>query len=457
MDEIKSPYPLSRRRFLQSSAAAVGGLSLVGCAGMSTDGEGGGGAAGGAGVSGTPVAGLTNQDVEGKTNISVWFWDEGLKYAVQDFNKNNDKNINVKFTKLGFDDTHQKLLTSMAAGSGAPDVCAIEIGLVGGFTGRGGLEDLAGAPYDGAQFKDDMVEYKWVHGSTQDGKLIAMPWDIGPAGLWYRADLFQAAGLPTDPEEVQKRVQTWEDWFQLGEDLKKKTPKTSLFADAFNDVYVPMVEQQGHGWFEGNKLMFEEKATRPLQKAVEVRERKIDADIDWWGPEWNTGLSQGAFAGMGIACWMQTGLTQSHPDLIGQWRVIRAPEGDYNWGGSFLTIPSQGQNKDAAWEFVKYVCATPEGQNAIFKATGIYPAYKPAWEDPIYDQPVDFFGGQKAYRLWSEIAKGVPGNVVHPADRQAGDIIGNEITKVEQQGKDPAQAMKDAEAEALRRIQGIEA
>ncbi|MDP9380119.1 MAG: substrate-binding domain-containing protein [Chloroflexota bacterium] len=447
----KKPYSLDRRRFLKASAGAVGGLSLAGCAGMST---GGGGGAGAGNVQGTPVAGLNNQDVEGKTNITVWFWDEGLKYAVQDYNKNNKKNVNVKFVKLSYDDTHNKLLTSLAAGSGAPDVCAIEIGQVGNFVTRGGLADLT-TEFEGDQFKDDMVEYKWIHGSNQEGKLIAMPWDIGPAGMWYQPDVFKRADLPTEPEEVGKRVQTWEDVMQLGQDLRKKLPNTALFADAFNDIFVPIVEQKGHGWFQNNKLMFEEKGTPALQAAVEARKNKVDANIDWWGAEWNEGLKQGAFQGMMIASWMQTGLTQSNPQLIGKWRVVPPPEGNFNWGGSFLTIPAQGQNKEAAWDFVKYVCCTPEGQNAIFRSTGIFPAYKPAWKDPLYDQPVDFFGGQKTFRLWTELAQNVPANVVNPNDRQAGDVVGNEITKVEKQGKDPAQAMKDAEAAALKRIQGI--
>lgn len=444
---------LSRRRFLAATGGAFAGLTIGSCAGLTTEQQQTGADA----VSGTPVAGLSNAEVEGKTNITVWYWDDSLKFVTEQFNKENDQNINARFVKLGYDDVHQKLLTSMAAGSGAPDVCAIEIGMIGGFAGRGGLENLLDAPYDAGQFKSDMVEYPWKQASSSDGRLVAMPWGIGPAGLWYRADLLQAAGLPTDPEEVQRRVQSWEDWFQLGEDLKKKTPKVSLFADAFSDVYIPMVEQQGHGWFEGDKVVVVEKATKPLQMAVDVRKRNIDADINWWGPEWDTAMKQGALAGMGIASWMQSTLVVNHPETAGKWRVIRAPEGDYNQGGDFLSIPQQGGNKEAAWEFVKYVCCTPDGQNARLKPTGIYPAYKPAWEDPVYDQPVDFFGGQKAYLLWSEVAPNVPGNVAHPADRQASDIIGNEVTKVEQQGKDPAQAMKDAEAEILKRIEGVTA
>jgi multiple sugar transport system substrate-binding protein len=123
-------------------------------------------------------------------------------------------------------------------------------------------------------------------------------------------------------------------------------------------------------------------------------------------------------------------------------------------GGSFMAIPQQSKHPDAAWDFVKYALCTAEGQNTLFKNSGIFPAYKPAWKDPLYDQPVEFYGGQKAYRLYTEIADKVPGNTVSPNERQASDIVGAEVTKVEKQGKDPAKAMADAETEATRRIRG---
>ncbi len=451
MEPTKSTqHRMSRRRFMAGAGCALGGLALAGCAGLGSEDQ----QAGGAGTSGTPVAGLSNRDVEGKTNITVWYWDESLKYVTEQFNKTN-KNINAKFVKLGYDDVHQKLLTSLPAGSGAPDVCAIEIGFIGAFSARGGLENLLEAPYDAAQFKDKVVTYPWEEASSEDGRLAAMPWGIGPAGLWYREDIFKAAGLETDPQKVQQRIKTWNDWLQLGEDLRKKNAKTALVADAFNDIFWPMVYQKGYGWFDGNRVVVQEKAVPALKKAVEARKRKIDANIDWWGPEWAQGLKQNAFAGMGTASWMQSGLLQQHPQTVGKWRVIRAPEGDFNWGGDFMAIPQQGKNKDAAWEFVKYVCCTAEGQNARLKPTGIFPAFTPAYKDPVYDQGIDFFGGQKVYRLWAEVAENVPGNPVHPSDRQASDIVGNEITKVEKNGKDPAQAMKDAEATILKQIEGV--
>jgi len=42
-----------------------------------------------------------------------------------------------------------------------------------------------------------------------------------------------------------------------------------------------------------------------------------------------------------------------------------------------------------------------------------------------------------------------------PNDLQLDDIVNAELTKVLKESKDPAQAVKDAEAEALKRIEGV--
>lgn len=446
---------VSRRNFLRM-AAGLGGVGLLSACGGVGAPSGGAPAAGGeapaAGATTAPAAGGTAQ-----TTIEVWFWDDALGSATAGFEKANP-DIKVDFKKLTYADTHQKLLTSLAAGSGAPDVCAIEIGKVGSFAGKGGLVDMtSGAFADGKKYKADMVEYKWVQGSTADGRVIAMPWDVGPAGLWYRVDLFQAAGLETDPEKLQAQVKTWDDWFEIGKQLKAKTPNVSIMADAGNEVFTALVEQKGHGWFRDGKTVIVEKGTPALQKAVEVRKNKIDADVPWWGADWKAAMEQNTLAGMIIACWMQGGLSREHPKTAGQWRVIHAPEGDFNWGGSFLSIPEQSKKQEAAWKYVQYICCTPEGQNTIFKASGIYPAYKPAWKDPIYDQPVDFFGGQRTYRIWLDISDKVPSNLVHPNDQEAGDIVGAEVTKAMKEGKDPAQAMKDAQDTLIKQVPGISA
>jgi len=447
---------LSRRRFLKVAAAGAGSIGatalLAACGGAAPQ---GGQPTGGQAQPAAPVQGDAVV-----TEITFWWWDQVGEVWKEPFEKAHP-NIKLNFVNTPFADAHDKLLTSFAAGSGAPDVASIEIGRVGGFTAKGGLADLLAPPFDAGSLKNDMVAYKWTQGSTADGRLVCLPWDIGPAGVWYRVDIFEALGLPTEPEAVEELIggpnRTWDDFFAFAKQLKEKSGgKTSLFADAGTDIYGAVYRQQGEGYADGNKVLIEEKATRPFQLAARARKEGIDANIPWWGAEWQTGLRDNAFAGMVIACWMQGGLTREQPDLVGKWRVIRAPEANYNWGGSFMAIPEQSKNKEAAWTFVKWACATAEGQNIMFKASGVFPAYKPAWQDPLYDEPVPFFGGQRAYRLWTEIGDNIKAIFRTPNDLQLDDIVGAELTKVLQDGKDPVQAAKDAEAEALRRIPDLQ-
>jgi multiple sugar transport system substrate-binding protein len=457
-----------RRRFLRLAAVGFGGLALAACGGSATAPSGNAAtAAPSDGSTSSPVATVGSDAVApaqggtAQTAVTVWYWDKVFDASVAAFQQAHP-NITVKFEPQPFADVHDKLLTSFASGSGAPDVTSIAIDRIGAFTAKGGLVDLKNAPFDGGQFEKDMVSYKWTQASTADGRLVAMPWDIGPAGFWYRADVFEAAGYPTEPEEVAALISgsehTWEDFLAFAKEFRAKTGgKTALFADAQTDIYAAAYRQQGEGLQDGAKLLIEEKLTRPYQLAAQARRDTIDANIAWWGAEWATGLIDQAFAGMMIACWMQGFVTRDQPETVGQWRLVPAPERGYNFGGSFMAIPEQSKNQEAAWELIKYVCASAEGQNLLFKSAGFFPAYKPAWQDPLYDEPVDFFGGQKAFRVWADIADTGEAIFRTPNDVQLEDIAGAELTKVLQEGKDPVQAAKDAEAEALKRVEGTQA
>ena len=69
-----------------------------------------------------------------------------------------------------------------------------------------------------------------------------------------------------------------------------------------------------------------------------------------------------------------------------------------------MCIPEQSKNKEAAWEFIEFVLATADSQNKMFETVDYFPAYKPAWNDPMYDKGDPFFGGQQTRRLWAQIA-----------------------------------------------------
>ncbi len=47
--------------------------------------------------------------------------------------------------------------------------------------------------------------------------LVAIPWDLGPTLYYYRTDVFEEVGLPTDPYEVADLMSTWDGVLEVAE------------------------------------------------------------------------------------------------------------------------------------------------------------------------------------------------------------------------------------------------
>jgi ABC-type glycerol-3-phosphate transport system substrate-binding protein len=148
-------------------------------------------------------------------------------------------------------------------------------------------------------------------------------------------------------------------------------------------------------------------------------------------------------------------LTESYADTAGQWRLLPVPGGPAVFSASFLAVPEQSTKPDLAWALVKYLAARPKTQNAYLQASSSLPAYMPAWAEPLYDAPVDFFGGQPVYRLWADIAREMRPARLSQYQRDANEIVEVELSQVVERAKDPVQAMQDAEAAMLRKAEGL--
>jgi lactose/L-arabinose transport system substrate-binding protein len=94
------------------------------------------------------------------------------------------------------------------------------------------------------------------------------------------------------------------------------------------------------------------------------------------------------------------------PELSGQWGVMPIPRWDDKsekltgfWGGTVLLVPDQTPNKEGAAQFVKWLCATNEGQLAAGKTWNAVPALPSAYENSFYTQGDPFFSGDNSYAM----------------------------------------------------------
>lgn len=389
--------------------------------------------------------GDTGSDLSGKLVVGGWPSGDDAFNAIIPLFKEKYPNVEIELNFQQGSDYNQMLTTALAAGTGAPDVAMMEQAWVGRYKDSSGFENLLDAPYNAGDMKDDFVEYKWNLALSVDGaSLVGLVWDIGPASMFYRRDVFEDAGLPSEPEEVEKLMSTWDGVLEAAEAIYIENERW-LFPNAYS-LY---------GWsfmnrdFYNDKLEFsleKDGAKEALEAAIEMRKNGWDAQYDLSTSEYQSALNEAKLGAHVSGCWFGGFLkTFIAPDTSGNWGITRLPGGinDSNWGGSYVGIPSQSENKELAWEFIKFSMATNEGQNGMFEAVDYFPGYIPAWDDPLYDAEDPFFGGQKTRALWVDISKSLEPTFSTLMDSTAETIINNAVNTGLNEGKSADEIIAD--------------
>lgn len=315
--------------------------------------------------------------------------------------------------------------TKLAAGEGLTDIVALEEGWLGAIMEVSGefndlrdfgIEDRAG----------DWVDWKYAQATAPDGAVIGYGTDIGPEGLCYNGKLFEAAGLPSDREEVAALFSEngggWDQFFQVGKDYRAASGKA--FYDQSGFVWNAMVNQLDEGYYTADgELNVEDNA--------ELRERwdlladgaasGLSANQAQW--DWNGGASfvDGTFAVFVCPGWM-LGVVQGNTEAGGGdastgWDFADVfPGGAGNWGGAFLSVPKTSEHAEAAAALASWL-TEPEQQVKQFEAAGTFPSTIEAQEQLAAEAaPNEFFNNAPVGALLAGRAVGVKAQFKGPDD-----------------------------------------
>jgi multiple sugar transport system substrate-binding protein len=355
--------------------------------------------------------------------------------------------IDVKIVSLQYADHHTAMTTALATGSGLPDVMAIDFKFIAKFAGSGGFEDLAKPPYDAGALRSQFVGYTFAQATNAAGELAALPADIGPGTLLYRADLIAKAGLAE-----ADLTRSWDSFIGAGVKLKAATG-ANLIADSQDivDIVLRSDLPPGEGiYFDraGKVLVDSPRFAHAFELGRAAHKAGIDAGTTMWTNEWVAGFRNNRIAGAMMGAWLAGHLKNwLAPDTAGKWRSAPLPAGAAaSYGGSFYAIPKRAAHKAEAWAFVRFMTADKETQLASLRALDTFPSLLAAQQDPVMDEPMPFLGGQKARQLWRDIAAKVPAIPVDKYDSMATDVIRAEYRNVITQGKDIHAALADAKS-----------
>lgn len=207
----------ARKAVVLAAVASLGAGLLAGCADDGKD-DGGSSSEGGGG---------------GKTKITLGlfgtagFEESGLYKEYEKLHPDIDIQQTVVERNENY---YPALINHLTTNSGLQDIQMVEVGNIAEI-----VETQSDKLLDLSKYgkKSDYLEWKWQQATTKDGQTIGVGTDIGPMAICYRTDLFKAAGLPTDREEVGKLwAGSWDKFVDVGKQYQDKAPKGTTFLDS---------------------------------------------------------------------------------------------------------------------------------------------------------------------------------------------------------------------------------
>ncbi|AOM84335.1 ABC transporter substrate-binding protein [Salisediminibacterium beveridgei] len=343
-------------------------------------------------------------DGDADVELSVWlFGATGYPELAEEYAEENP-DVSINFQEIEMGDHHNNLFTALSAGSGAPDLALIEVSEMDGYKSAQdrfvNLFDMGAGDLEG-----DYLDWAWENAQNVDGDfLFGLPTDVGPTAMFYRADVFEEAGLPSEPEELEAMLETWDDYEEAAATILEETGKP--MSGNPETFYNAVRDQAPQSYFnEEDELILEstDYVRNAFMTTSDMIEQGYIENLGMWTPEWGSGMAEGGFASMMAPAWMQGVIQDNAPDAT-KWRIIQVPEGGGNWGGSYMTMPDQTEHPEEAYAFMEWLLA-PEQQMKAFDNMGLFPSTPSVYEmEDFQNYTSDYFGGQETAQVFAESA-----------------------------------------------------
>ncbi len=362
----------------------------------------------GCGAEAPKTTGPTGETGKEPVTLTVATFNEfGYEDLLKEYQRLNP-NVKIQHKKAATtNEARDNLTTRLAAGSGLSDIEAIEVDW---------LSELKQYPDKFVDLLDPAVEGRWLDwkakaATTEDGHLIGYGTDSGPEAVCYNSALFKAAGLPTDRESVAKMLgTTWDSYFDAGKKFVAAKTGPAWF-DSAGSVYQGMSTQLEKAYEneDGTVIAADNPAVKDTYTKVLDASTKenLSAHLSQWSNDWVAGFQSQKFATTLCPGWM-LGVIEGNAAGVKGWDVANVfPGGGGNWGGSYLTVPTQSAHQAEAKKLAAWLTA-PEQQIKAFTAKGTFPSQKQALDSSeLLGKSNAFFNGAPTGKIFAERAKAV--------------------------------------------------
>ncbi|MEK3723974.1 ABC transporter substrate-binding protein [Paenibacillus sp. FSL H8-0034] len=375
---------------------------------------------------------------------------EVVQGLAKKFNESQDK-YTVKPTFVPPDQRMEKIFTQIAAGSppdlftaGPPDIAALR--------GSKGLMSIDELTKDKAKkIKADQFYESLRPVIMKDEKMWGVPLSAGVAALYYNEDLFKQAGLTKAPE-------TWEEVIEYAKKLTDPSKnqwglllptKEVLFT---NNQWSAFLWQNGGDYFtpDMKQATFNSpKGVEALQLWVDLVQKHKVAPLQQMDENLITQTFATGKVGMFIGFPLWITQSKEFPFVTKTAQLPKREKAATYLGGWYLTVPSEAQNKDGAYEFIQFLLQ-PENSAAWNIGMGSLPTQPATLQTKEYQEFV------AKTPLVEPFSKSLNEAIAPPPTEnysKVGTTISKAIVKALYGKATPQQALDEAAQEANKLLQ----
>lgn len=404
---------------------------------------------------------------ESGTKLSLWTFvaahETFYGYMAEEWNKANpDKKICIEGTTYPYGDMHTKLLMSLDAGEGAPDICDVEVGQFPNV--MAGAEKWLYPLNDASKdYIKDMVMSRMETYGDGNGNYYGAPFHVGATVMYWNMKALEEAGIK---EEDVKAVKTWDQYTELGKKYKEAVNDESKFFTGVDtggtDILWLAMAECGEDWtggFNGTPNV----QLKSVQKMLEYEKQWLDDGIAEQTPggqiDCDAGfqtLSDGNIVAFPKAMWFMSRFKNYMSEMEGQWLITPCPtfeEGQprsVGIGGTGTVVTLASENKELAADFICYAKMSQDGEKKIWEDLGFDICNTSLWNEETFAHDdknwYNTFFRCYPYDVLNEISSEIGMIAVTKNSPTINDTINlTTLNSIFQDGSDVESALQDAQ------------
>ena len=390
-----------------------------------------------------------------ENTVTVWAWDESFNIKALEEAKAfyDNKDVKLDIVNMSQEDIVQKLNTSLASGNtdGLPNIVLIDDYQIQGYLTS--YPDSF-APLDDVVNGDDFFPFK-MSVNQMEGKTYGVPFDNAVTGFYFRRDYLEEAGYK--PEDLQSL--NWEEFIEIARVVKEKTghPMVSMNPNDLG-LSATIMQSAGQWYMDEDAKKVNIKGNKALAYSLKIRAQMLKEGLAEPVADWDGGVNavqSGNVASAITGCWYSSTI-QGSKDQSGKWGIAPIPviKDDPNSrpastiGGSGWYVIKGLPGEKNAKDFLKQTFASNlELMDVLAKEIGLVSTLKEASKSPVYQEGVDFYGGQKVFEDFSKWSEDVI-TVNYGKDTYAIESVLTESLQQVVDGKDVEDVLASAQKQA---------